>query len=671
MQQKIQQVRLAWFFARSARVDKFIADNSPAFCSGNTKNYKNKLMVSLLQVENISKSYGETVLFENLSLGINKGQKIALIAKNGRGKTSLLNIIAGTDTADSGNISMRNDLTIGYLEQEPYVDDNLTVIDQVLLSSDEIIKTIDEYHQAIKSNDKKRIELATAGMDAKQAWDYEVKIKQVLSKLNINDHNKPMRYMSGGQRKRIALANLMISEPDLLILDEPTNHLDLDMIEWLEDFLLKSASTLLMVTHDRYFLDRVCNEIVELDDKMLYKYRGNYSYFLEKRAERIQIRNSYIEKTNELLKKELAWMHRSPSARGTKSKSRIDGYFKLKDDVDGLKVEEQEVKIDIQTTRLGKKIINLYNLEKSFDDLVILDDFTYRFKKGDKIGIVGKNGSGKTTLLNIITGEEKTNKGRIEIGETVKIGYYKQEGIQLPEDKRVIEVIKDIAEIIMLKNRKGGNRKITAAQFLEHFLFPPEMHYNLVEKLSGGERRRLYMMTILMNNPNFLILDEPTNDLDIVTLNVLEEYLREFDGCLLIVSHDRYFMDKVIDTLFVFEGNGKVSHFPGNYSIYNQSQKKKEQAEKQRQKQEREQNPKQQKQRTTKRFTYNDKREYELIEKEIEELEDKKKQLSEIVNSGTLEANELYDKSNELNSVIELLDEKEMRWLQLNEQIEG
>jgi len=629
-------------------------------------------MISLLQIENVTKSYGETVLFNDISFGINKDQKIALIAKNGRGKTSLLNIIAGKDTPDSGTIAMRNDMTVGYLEQDPHINENLTVMEQVLFSSNEIIRTIDEYQHAIKTDDKKRIERATTEMDARQAWDYEVKIKQVLSKLNITEHDKQMKYMSGGQRKRIALANLIINEPDLLILDEPTNHLDLDMIEWLEDFLLKSRSTLLMVTHDRYFLDRVCNEIIELEDRTLYRYRGNYSYFLEKRADRIQNRNAFIEKTNELLKKELDWIHRSPSARGTKSKSRVDSYYKLKDEVEGLKTDNTEVKIDIQTTRLGKKIIDLYNIEKSFGDLVILNDFTHKFHRGEKIGIVGRNGSGKTTLLNIMTGEMPYQRGKIDVGETVKIGYYKQEGIKMPDDKRVIEVIKDIAEVIMLKSKKSGSRKVSAAQFLEYFLFPTEMHYTYVSKLSGGERRRLYLMTILMSNPNFLILDEPTNDLDIVTLNVLEDYLANFDGCLLVVSHDRYFMDKVVETLFVFEGEGKVRHFPASYTLYHHEKKQKEIDDKKQQKQVREESEtKQTKEKSPRKFSYKDKREYELLEAEIQQMETEKATLTQLMNSGTLTTEQLFEKSKRLNDIMTLLDEKEMRWLELNEIIEG
>ncbi len=624
-------------------------------------------MISYLQVENLYKRFGEDVLFENISFGINKDQKVALIAKNGTGKTTLLNIIAGNDTADGGAVTFRKDMSVGYLAQDPPFNENLTLLEQVLVSSNEIITTIAAYEKALHSDNKHVLQSAIEKMDALEAWDYEVKIKQILSRLKLDNFDQRMGELSGGQRKRVALANVIINEPDLLILDEPTNHLDLEMIEWLEDYMVRTKSTLLMVTHDRYFLDRVCNEIIELDDQTIYRYRGNYSYFLEKRTERLQIRSVNIEKANALFRTELEWINRSPSARTTKSKSRIESFYRIQDDA-SQKIQDQRVEISVKTSRLGKKIVELYNLNKSYGALKLLDDFTYKFKRNDKIGIVGKNGSGKTTLLEILTGGVKCDSGKIEIGETVVIGYYKQSGIKLNEDKRIIDTIKDIAEIITIQdNRKtGSGKKLSAAQFLEYFLFPPESHYKYVSKLSGGERRRLYLMTILMQNPNFLILDEPTNDLDIVTLNVLEEYLNDFDGCVLVVSHDRFFMDKVVDTLFVFEEDGKVSHFPGIYTDYREQKVQQELTEKRAVAQEKiikDKRPK----KTVKLFNYREKREYEQLETELEQLGTEKSELENQINSGVLITNDLIEKSNRLGVVINLIDEKEFRWLELNE----
>ncbi len=623
-------------------------------------------MISYLQIENITKTYGELVLFENISFGISKDQKIALIAKNGTGKTTLLNIIAGKDMPDSGEIVCRNGIEIGYLPQEPEVDENLTVLEQAVKSSDEVLSIIHNYEEALKSENKKELQDATNKMDSMNAWDFEVRMKQILGQLDITDFDQPMKYLSGGQRKRVALANVIIKNPDLLILDEPTNHLDLQMIEWLEDYLKKTKITLLMVTHDRYFLDRVCNEIIELDNNKIYKYRGNYSYFLEKRAERIENQNAFIEKSLDLLKKEKEWINRSPSARATKSKSRIDSYYKLKEEVYGLKKQDESMQIDVKISRLGKKIIDIFNIVKKYDNKLYINDFTHRFVQGEKIGIIGKNGAGKTTLLKLITGEEKLDGGKIQIGETVVIGYYKQEGIKLSEDKRLIEVVKEIAEVIILKGKRGrGHSKMSAAQFLEYFLFPPEMHYNYVSKLSGGERRRLYLMTVLMKNPNFLILDEPTNNLDIMTLNVLEEFLNNFDGCVLIVSHDRYFMDKVVDTLFVFENDAKIKHFPGNYSNYQEvpktkETKKKKNAERNRNK------PKKKKQ-----FGYAQQKEYENVEKKIEELETEKNRIETELSTGKLSVSELHEKSKRINEIINTLDQKETRWLELEEMKEN
>lgn len=621
-------------------------------------------MISYLQIEEVSKRYGELTLFENISFGINKDQKIALIAKNGAGKTSLLNIVAGIEAPDQGQVTSRNDISTGYLEQDPDFLPQHTVIEQVFYTSNQIVQAVRNYETALTTNDKDLLQQATEAMDRLQAWDYEVRIKQILSKLSINNFDQLVGTLSGGQRKRLALANILINQPDLIILDEPTNHLDLSMIEWLEDYLKNTNSTLLMVTHDRYFLDRVCNEIIELDNNTIHHYRGNYAYFLEKRHQRIRIETSSIQKARSLLRKELDWIRRSPSARGTKAKSRIDAFHELKG-VAEQQTGEQQIAIDILSRRLGKKILELYYINKAFDDKTLIKDFTYKFAPGDKIGIVGPNGCGKSTFLNLITGQLKLDSGTYEVGETVYFGYYKQDGLQFDSNKRVIEVIKEVAEVVEL----SGGRKTSAKEFLEYFLFPPESHYNRVAKLSGGERRRLYLMTVLMQQPNFLILDEPTNDLDILTLNVLEEYLQEFQGCLLIVSHDRYFMDKVVDTLFVFEGQGHIRHFPGNYTQYYYQRLAEEKNRKSLKKQAPEDKPakQQDKQKAHRKFSYKEKRELELVEKELDALSQEKESLEITVNSGELSPEELSEQATRLAEILELLDEKEMRWLELTE----
>ncbi len=617
--------------------------------------------ISYLQIEQISKSYGDLNLFNNISLGINKDQKIALIAKNGAGKTSLLEIIAGVDVPDTGTISMRNGLSISYLKQFPDINEENTVIGQVFESSQEIIRVIREYEEIIQSNDKNRLEEIMHKMDTLNAWDYEVKVKQILTQLNIEEFDKKIKYLSGGQRKRLALANVLINNPDLLIIDEPTNHLDLDMIEWLELFLKNSKSTLLMVTHDRYFLDRVCNEIVELDDKQLYNYRGNYSYFLEKRDLRIQNLNTNIEKARNLMRKELDWMRRMPQARGTKAKYRVDAFYDLKETA-SQKTKEQKVNLNVKSTRLGKKILELSYISIAFDNRILIKDFTYKFTKGEKIGIVGKNGCGKSTFLNIITQQLKPDSGKIELGETVNYGYYKQEGIKFKEGQRLIDAVREVAEVVIL----GDGHKMSVAQFLNYFLFPNETHHQHISKLSGGEKRRLFLLTILMQNPNFLVLDEPTNDLDIMTLNVLEEYLQKFNGCLLIVSHDRYFMDKVVDHLFVFEENGLIRDFPGNYSQYRELKERNQRFEKKTQKA---QPPKSKpvSQKLQKKLSFNEKREYDLLEKELESLNQEKQLLENEISSGQLSQGDLLKKSNRLAEILNLIDEKEMRWLELDE----
>ena len=617
--------------------------------------------ISYLQVENISKAYGEMILFDNVSFGIDKDQKVALIAKNGAGKTSLLNILAGIDTPDTGSISMRNGISISMLRQEPDFSESNTVLEQVFDSSNEVVTAIREYEEVIQLDKKEKLEEVMHRMDALNAWDFEVKVKQILSQLNVTEYNKKIKYLSGGQRRRLALANTLINEPDLLILDEPTNHLDMDMIEWLEQYLQNSKCTLFMVTHDRYFLDRVCNEIIELDDNQIYNYRGNYSYFLEKRDARIQNLNASIEKARNLMRKELDWMRRMPQARGTKAKYRVDAFYDLKDTA-SQNTKEQKVNLNIKSTRLGKKILELDYINKAFDGRALIKDFTYKFARGEKIGIVGANGCGKSTFLNIITQRLKPDTGKIELGETVNYGYYKQEGINFKDGQRVIEVVREVAEVVIL----GDGHKMSVAQFLNYFLFPNEMHNHHISKLSGGERRRLYLMTILMQNPNFLVLDEPTNDLDIMTLNVLEDYLQKFSGCLMIVSHDRYFMDKVVDHLFVFEDEGKLRDFPGNYSQYRELRDKELRIEKTIQKK---QAPKTKPvvNQHQKKMSYGEKREYEQLEKDLESLNAEKADLEAAIGSGTLGQDELIEKSNRIGVVMNELDEKEIRWLELDE----
>lgn len=619
-------------------------------------------MISYLQVENLSKSYGDLTLFENISFGVGQGQKIALIAKNGTGKTSLLNIIAGVDTQDNGDVIFRNDIKTAYLQQNPILDNSNTVLNEVFNSDDPILTIIREYEQIINENDQDRMTDILEKMDQFKAWDYENKVKQILSKLKITSFDQVIGQLSGGQKKRVGLAKVLITDPDFLILDEPTNHLDLEMIEWLEEYLNKSKGTLLMVTHDRYFLDRVCNEIIEMDANSIYTYKGNYSYYLDKRAERIENINAEVGKAQKLLKTEQEWMRRMPQARGTKAKYRIDAFYELKKKAaSGFKEESME--LDIKSARLGKKILELEGLYKSFGDLKILEDFSYKFQRGEKIGIVGKNGTGKSTFLNIITQNLEPDSGTIEIGETVVYGYYKQDGINIKESERIIDVIKDIAESIDL----GNGKVMSASQFLEYFLFPPKTQYNYVSKLSGGEKRRLYLMTVLMKNPNFLILDEPTNDLDIMTLNVLEEYLMNFKGCLIIVSHDRYFMDKVVDQMFAFEGMGKIRNFPGNYTIYRDTIAEEE---KELKKIEKPAKPKKEKPKTNtgiKKLSFNEKREFEQLEVDLESLNKEKDELEVTMSSGSLSNDELIEKANRIEEVINLIDEKELRWLELSE----
>ena len=617
--------------------------------------------MNYLQAEGITKSYGDNVLYTNISLSVEKEQRVAIVANNGAGKTSLLRILAGADTPDSGSVTIRNDVSVGYLEQDPRLNPDLTVIEEVFESSDSTLQTIKEYEFACQNGDANQLANATNAMDLAKAWNYEARIKQILSQLNINNFGQKVGQLSGGQKKRLALAKTLIDEPDILILDEPTNHLDLNMIEWLEAFLDASKSTLIMVTHDRYFLDRVCNIIYEIDDKQIFKYRGNYSYFLAKREERIYNQNSEIEKARQLYKKELEWIKRMPQARGTKAKYRIDAFEDIK--ATAFKsIKNDSMQIDIKGSRLGTKIIDMFSIDKRFGDKVLLDDFTYQFRRGEKIGVVGQNGIGKTTLLNIITGNEPYDRGRIEVGTTIKIGYYKQDEVSFDGNKRVIEVIQDVAEDIAV----GEGLRLSPTQFLNYFLFPHSMHYAYVNKLSGGERKRLYLMTVLMRNPNFLILDEPTNDLDIVTLNVLEDFLSKYDGCVLIVSHDRFFMDKVVDHMFVFEGNGKIKDFPGNYTQYREWKSQQTKTETVTAKPEQPKNAKERPD-AKRRMTFKERKEFEQLEADIEQLETEKSEIEAALSGGESDAKKITELSTRFDEISRLLDEKTDRWIELSE----
>ncbi len=625
-------------------------------------------MISYLQVDNLSKRFGEQLLFEHISFGIGKGQKVALIAKNGMGKSTLLRIIAGKDSAETGTVIFRNDISVGILEQDPVLEPENSVFEEVFNSETPVLTLIKNYENAVEHNDTAALEHLIPEMDAHSAWDYETTVKQILSELKVGFYDRKISQLSGGQKKRIGLAKVLISNPDFLILDEPTNHLDIEMTEWLEEYLGKSNSTLLMVTHDRYFLDRVCNQIIEIDEFGLFSYSGNYAYYLEKREERITNHNAAVDKARNLLRTEQEWIRRMPQARGHKAQYRIDNFYKLKEAASQT-VTEKKMELDIKGHRLGKKILELEHVNKSYAGICLLKDFSYKFVRGEKIGIVGKNGVGKSTFLNIITQNIEPDSGTISIGETVVYGYYKQSGITFKDTDRVIDIVKNISERIDL----GNGRIMSASQFLEYFMFTDKQQYSLVEKLSGGERRRLYLLTVLMSNPNFLILDEPTNDLDIVTLNVLEEYLKSFKGCLLIVSHDRFFTDKVVDRIFAFEGNGTVKDFPGNYTIYkNQREAEKELQEKlEREKKKQEPKPIQTnntaKSENKRKLTFKERQEIKQLETDMEQLNAEKAEIETALNSGTLTPNELIQKSNRIGELIDLLDEKEMRWLELSE----
>ena len=621
------------------------------------------MAVPYLQIDNLTKSFGDLVLFENISFGIAEGQRVGLIAKNGSGKTTLLNIIAGKEGYDSGNIVFRRDLRVDYLEQDPQYPEELTVL-EACFHHGSTVELIKEYERCMETEGHPGLENLLARMDQEKAWEYEQKAKQILSQLKIRNFDQKVKQLSGGQLKRVALANALITEPDLLILDEPTNHLDLDMTEWLEDYLRRTNLSLLMVTHDRYFLDRVCSEIIEIDNQQIYQYKGNYSYYLEKRQERIEAKSVEIERANNLYRTELDWMRRMPQARGHKARYREDAFYEL-EKVAKQRFNNDNVKLEVKASYIGSKIFEADHLFKSFGDLKILDDFSYIFARYEKMGIVGNNGTGKSTFIKILMGQVAPDSGTVDVGETVRFGYYSQDGLQFDEQMKVIDVVQDIAEVIEL----GNGKKLTASQFLQHFLFTPETQHSYVYKLSGGERRRLYLCTILMRNPNFLVLDEPTNDLDIITLNVLEEYLQNFKGCVIVVSHDRYFMDKVVDHLMVFNGQGDIRDFPGNYSDYRDWKDAKAQKEKEAEKPQEEKTARV-RLNDKRKMSFKEKREFEQLEKEIAELETEKAQIEELLCSGTLSVDELTEKSKRLPEVNDLIDEKTMRWLELSE-IEG
>ena len=619
--------------------------------------------MNYLNVENISKSYGELVLFEDLSFSIHKDQKIAFIAKNGSGKTSILNILSGKDAPDKGQIIVRKGLRLSFLDQEPILDKRLTIEETIFASEIPILKVIESYENALKNpEDSEAYQLAFEAMDRHNAWEFETQYQQILSQLKLEDLSQKVSSLSGGQKKRLALAQSLLSKPDILILDEPTNHLDLEMIEWLEDYFTKTQQTLFMVTHDRYFLERVCNEIIELDHGKLFTYKGNYSYYLEKKEARIANELVEVGKAKQLFKKELDWMRRQPKARTTKSKSRIDDFFEIKKKAHQRR-KDHEVQLEINMERLGSKIIEFHNVSKAFKDKNILDSFDYTFKKGERIGIIGKNGTGKSTFLNLLTQSLQPDNGKIVLGETVKIGYYTQGGIPVKPNQKVIEVIRQYGDYIPLA--KG--RQISAQQLLERFLFDRKKQYDFVEKLSGGEQKRLYLCTVLIQNPNVLILDEPTNDLDIVTLNVLENFLLDFPGVLLVVSHDRYFMDKIVDHLFVFRGNAVIEDFPGNYSdfrAYDTSLPKtaniKVKADIIEVVKENEAN----------KLSYNEQKEYKNLESKIRSLELDKTALEGKFNNPELSQEDINKLSEDLQTIISLIEEKELRWFELAEKLE-
>lgn len=624
-----------------------------------------------LQVDGLLKRIGDRVLFDHINFGIAEGQRIGLIARNGTGKSTLLNIICGKDGYDEGSIVFRKDLKIGYLEQTPVYPENLSVLEACFWHGNSTTNLIRAYEECMQTPGNPGLTELLERMDHENAWGYEDKAKQILSKLKINDFNQKIVTLSGGQLKRVALANVLITEPDLLILDEPTNHLDLEMIEWLEEFLGRSCMTLLMVTHDRYFLDRVCDEIMELDNMVMYSYKGNYAYYLEKKDERINALNAEIARANNLYRTELDWMRRMPCARGHKARYREEAFYEL-EKVAKRRIKDEQVSLEVKSTYIGNKIFEADYISKSFGpDKVILDNFFYNFARYEKLGIVGNNGTGKSTFIKILLGEVKPDSGKIVVGETVRFGYFSQDGMKFDDQMKVIDVVRNIAEYVDL----GGGKHLSAMQFLQHFMFSPKEQQNYVYKLSGGERRRLYLCTVLMRNPNFLVLDEPTNDLDIVTLQILEDYLQHFKGCVIVVSHDRYFMDKVVDHLLVFKGQGDIRDFPGNYTQYREWKEEKARFEREQQAQQKKvdksagNSGKTDKPRSEhkRKLTYKERMELQEVEADIARLEQEKKEIEEALCSGTLGVDELTEKSIRLPKLNDELDEKMMRWMELSE----
>ena len=621
-------------------------------------------MVSYLQVEGLSKAFGVDVLFDDITFGIAEGEKIGLIAKNGTGKSTLLDILAGVASQDSGTVIYRNNLRVGYLPQLPDLGGAHTVLDACLHGDDPRSEAIHDYEDALRTGDSEAMTAAIQAMDANVAWDYEERFKQILTQLKITDYNQPVKELSGGQVKRVALARLLIDEPQMLILDEPTNHLDIDMIEWLESYLQRSRVTLLMVTHDRYFLDNICNRILEMDQHSIFSYSGNYNYYLEKRAERIEAQNAQVERARNLLRTELDWMRRQPQARAHKAQYRIDAFYDLQERASQRR-DDGEVELNVKSAYIGKKIFTAHHVSKRFGDKVILEDFNYTFARYEKLGIVGDNGVGKTTFIKLLLDIVKPDSGYFEIGETVKFAHYSQEGMQFDEGKRVIDAVRDVAEYIYFDEK----HHYTAMAWLNHFLFTPQDQQKYIAKLSGGERRRLYLAMVLMTKPNFLILDEPTNDLDISTLEILEEYLSQFNGCVIIVSHDRFFMDRTVDHTFVFTGDGHVKDFPGNYSEYRAWKQRHEQEAAQLAREQETAKPKENtwaNRSEQKRLSYKEQRELEQLTADIEALNKEKAELDALFASGeTLD--DVATKAARYQEVKDLLDEKELRWLELSE----
>lgn len=616
-------------------------------------------MASFLQVENLTKSYGDRILFDSITFGVNEGDKIGIIAKNGTGKSTLLRIISGKESADDGTVIFRNDLRVSILDQSPEFPRGATILESCLQNNAATAQIIATYEKAITNGDPNEINRAISAMDSANAWDYEDKLKQLLSQLKIHDINASVDTLSGGQRKRVAIARLILEEPHLVILDEPTNHLDIEIIEWLENYLTRSRITLLMVTHDRYFLDRICNKIIEIDNKQIYSYEGNYDYYLRRRRERIEAMSAELAKVKNTLRREQEWMSRQPQARAGKAKYRIDSFHDLKER-SRVDLTERNVNLDIKSSYIGSKIFEAENISKSFGNKVILKDFSYTFARYEKLGIIGNNGAGKSTFIKMLQGIIPADSGQWNVGETVRFGYYSQDGIEFDENKKVIDAITEIAEDVVV----NGDVHYSPMQFLNHFLFSPTDQQKYIHTLSGGERCRLHLASVLMRSPNFLILDEPTNDLDIVTLGILEEFLCSFKGCVIVISHDRYFLDNIVDHLFVFEGDGVVKDFPGNYSDFrlwceefanaNNTTKVKEKTV---EKIKTERQPK---------MTFKERKEYEQLTVEIEQLTTEKESLDALFNSGT-EIPDIIEKSQRYNEIKELLDEKEMRWLELSE----